>query len=819
MLMPTFSPSLSASNESSSTEEPSAAAPWPAVLIKRDGTSQPFNLESLRRALRRAAEGAADLEDPSVGGSPGLVEARLLPLLRDRMRDGMTSSDLQALAIQQCLTLVSAQEPEWVKVAGNLAANDLRKKVALRRGWSTTFQFPRGGVERIAFSEHAARMVKAGLYDAAILRYSDQDLDQAGALCLKDEHDALWDYAGISMMERRYLIQKDGIPWETPQEAYLTLSLLLNVNEPEADRLSRVESTHRSLSRKLLSLATPILRNLRRPAGSLTSCFVLQMPDSRDGIFDAVDKVARISKQGGGVGVDMTPVRAQGSAVNGVPGVSGGVAPWAKILNGTAVAVNQGGARAGAVTVALRVWHADIGEFLELQTENGDQRRKAHDVHPQVVVPDEFMRRVRDLPAKTPNWTTFCPHEVERVLGLNLVDCWGSVFEERYAAVERAAEEGKLRTARRVNAKDLFRNIMKIQIETGHPYLMFIDTWNRANPNQDDGMIPSVNLCVESVSNVKRTNLSEAGWRHDPATGKIVIDADPGLVHCCNLMSLNLAAIQDEEELAAQVREAVRLLDNTIDLTATPLPEAALHNERYRTVGLGVMGWADWLAARRLAYSKPEAVKEAHRVFELIAFHAFSQSVDLAADRGSFGAWELSQLRKGVVLGKTADQLEAASQLPAGSWTNLIERMTAQGCRNSQLLATAPTTSTALVLGATPSLLPPYGRMYLDKNGKQSVPVVPPNLRRGFWYYQEFKHIDQEAVVDMAAAAQQWIDTGISMELLFNLNNPDITPARIYATLIRAWECGCKAVYYVRSIQRGVQDLPGTDSACVACAN
>jgi ribonucleoside-diphosphate reductase alpha chain len=807
------------SSPSDSTTSEVAAPSWPSFLLKRDGSPQEFREEALAKALDRAALSAPDLEDPKQGGRPHCVRDQLLPLLRQRVREGMSSSDLQQLMIQQALTLVSAQEPEWTRVAGNLSANDLRKRVVLTRGWSTTFDLRKSGVQKWSFGQHVREMIARGLYDPKVGEgYTDAELDALGAELLDDQHDLLWDYAGISMMARRYLIQYDGLPWETPQEAYLTLSLLLNINE-RPQRFDKIRATHRSLSLKLLSLATPILRNLRRPNGSLTSCFVLQMPDSRDGIFDALDKVARISKQGGGVGVDMTPVRAQGSAVNGVPGVSGGVAPWAKLLNGTAVAVNQGGARAGAVTVALRAWHADIQEFLELQTENGDQRRKAHDVHPQAVLPDEFLRRVRDQPGKIPNWTIVCPHEVQQVLDINLVDCWGAEFEQRYAAVEAAADKGLLKTARKINAKDLFRVMMKTLLETGHPYLMFIDTWNRMNPNQGDGMIPSVNLCVESVSNVKRTTLSDAGWKYDPATGKISVDADPGLVHCCNLMSLNLAAIEDEQELGRQVREAVRLLDNTIDLTVTPLPEAMLHNNRYRTVGLGVMGWADWLASRHIDYAAAAGVAEAHRVFELIAYHAFSESVELAAARGSFGAWEVSQLHKGLILGKTAQELESVTKMPAGSWTTLMARMQQVGCRNSQLLATAPTTSTALVLGATPSLLPPYGRVYLDKNGKQTVPVVPPHLRKGFWYYKEFKHIPQEAVVSMAAAAQQWIDTGISMELLFNLNDPTVTPARIYQNLMQAWEQGCKAVYYVRSIQKGSEDLQGVEAACVACAN
>ncbi|MEC4853566.1 MAG: ribonucleoside-diphosphate reductase subunit alpha, partial [Jaaginema sp. PMC 1079.18] len=533
---------------------------------------------------------------------------------------------------------------------------------------------------------------------------------------------------------------------------------------------------------------------------------IIAMADNLESIYDEITNTARISKNGGGVGVNVSRIRATGSWVMGKPNASGGVIPWVKLLNDTAIAVNQGGRRAGAVTVGLDIWHLDIPEFLEMQTENGDQRRKAYDVFPQLVVTDEFMRRVRD----EQEWTLFDPYEVRKKFGIELAELWGEEFETAYRFLKTHLDPNpnpqldiknpKLTLYKKVSARELFKHIMRTYIETGMPYLAFKDAINRANPNQHDGYIPGVNLCCESFSNVT-----------------------PGqLAHSCNLDSLNLANIEDAElpELCAL---AVRLLDNTLEITSPPFPESAAHNNRYRTIGVGAMGLADWLAKNRLSY---EHLSEINSLFEDISYYCTYASMELAQERGAYAAFEGSEWSKGHLAGAKPVEWFIENADDPIRWMNLSKAIIQWGIRNSHILAIAPNTSSSLVQGCTASILPVYSRFFYDKWAKGTVPIAPPFIDNCFWFYKENKTLPQDIVVNAVAAIQQWIDTGISMELVFNLNTgvyfPD-EPERslkakdIFNTLMLAWEQGCKAIYYVRTVQK--DDYKDATEGCVACAN
>lgn len=768
---------------------------------KRDGSDEQFDISKIRYVLEIASQGL------------GVDTLKLESKIQIRFSEGIQTRDIQANLVEVALSLTSATEPDWKIVAARLYLMDFRKELYLRRRYNA------GGQN---YYRHVKTLTRKNLYDPLVLNtYSDVELKAAGKW-MDESYDDGFDYAGANMMVARYLVSEGGKPSESIQEAFLTLALSIASKANPQRRMAFAKELYEAFAQRKISLATPFLRNLRRPNGSLTSCFVLQMDDSRDSIFYVIDQIARISKNGGGVGVDITPVRARGSSINGIPGVSGGIAPWIKIGNDTAVAVNQEGVRSGAVTFALRVWHADILEFLELQTENGDQRRKAYDIYPQVVIPDLFMKRAEEKGT----WTLCCPFEVQKVLGINLVDTWGEEFERRYAKVEKAAQEGKLKVTKTIQAAPLLHQMMKTQVETGLPYIMFIDTWNRMNPNQHDGMIPSVNLCVESVSNVVRTsqlpktyNVVDPSAKHKEITQSYIA----GYAHCCNLSSLNLAEIKTVEELIYYTTLATQALDYSIDLTSPPIPEAKFHNDRYRTVGLGVLGWADWLAIRGLNYRSPRAREEATRVFELIAYHSFKASHELAKELGSFEAFEYSVVKVNErLLGKTADELGKDGFLGKEAWQTLIHDINNNGgLRNSQLLAIAPTTSTALVQGASPSILPTYGHLYYDKNGRQTVPLTPPHLAKvnPLLDYPEYRNIEPTAIIQMTAEIQKWVDTGISMEFILNLNLPDINAGTFLKAIFEAWKSGCKSIYYVRSIQKGIQDLKGVESVCVSCAN
>lgn len=529
------------------------------------------------------------------------------------------------------------------------------------------------------------------------------------------------------------------------------------------------------------------------------------MDDSRDSIFYVIDQISAISKFGGGVGCNLSRVRCKGARIKGVKNASGGVIPWIRIINDTAVAVNQQGKRKGAVTVSLDIWHLDIEDFLELRTENGDQRMKAYDVFPQVVIPDAFMKRM----LAGEDWLLVDPSEIKRIYHKELGALWGQEFDALYAQIYADAKAGKLELFKFVNAKEMMKKIMRSQIETGMPYIAFKDTLNRYNPNKHDGLIVGTNLCTESHSNVRPTVLADKKI----VDGKIISEATEGLIHVCNLISVNLANIADDAELQKVCRASVRLLDNAIDLTDVPVLEGALHNQRYRTIGVGAMGLADWLAKRDITYMKSaQAVDE---LFEKFAAYCTQASIDLAAEKGRYGAYEGSDWSKGIILGHDRAWFEANAKLQK-EWAAIFEGLAKYGIRNSQITAVAPNTSSSLLQGCTASVLPIYSKFFVETHGKGSVPNCPPFIKEKFWMYQENRNIPQTTVIDVLSHVSKWIDTGVSIELVYNLNM-DVRAKDIYATIVSAWQKDIKTLYYTRTIQK--DGSSATKEECVSCAN
>ncbi len=429
-----------------------------------------------------------------------------------------------------------------------------------------------------------------------------------------------------------------------------------------------------------------------------------------------------------------------------------------------------------------------------MQTENGDVRRKAYDVFPQVIVSDLFMKSVEE----NKEWYLLCPYEVEQAIGLEdkFASLWGKDFEESYKFIIHLIKQG-FYTGRYkvVNAKDLFKHIMKTQIETGLPYIIFKDQINRMNPNKHDGYIPQANLCVESYSNVTPDQLT----------------------HTCNLVSLNLANIEDDElEYISSL--AVVILDNTIDITETPIKQSNDHNNRYRTIGIGAMGLADWLAKKELRYTDTEEISD---LFENIAYYTTYQSCELAKERGAYPAFPNSEWSRGNMLGGRSLVWFKENSKRYVDWCLLSDEIMRYGIRNSHIMAIAPNTSSSLLQGCTASILPIYSKFYYDKSSKGSVPIAPPFIKDKKWFYRENKTLDQNIVVNAVAAIQPWVDTGISMELLFNLNanvygeGKTFTAKDMYEVLMNAWKKGLKTVYYIRSVQK---DNFG-QSDCSMCTN
>lgn len=894
-------------------------------VTQRDGRKTDLDISKIRNVVEWACDG--------LDVNPIALEAGLTA----QLKDGITSKEIQGNLINCALTMCSPEEPDWRYVAGRLHIWGLWKDTRISRefgGYSSDMVFTKH--DHTDYKKYVKWQVDRGVYDKRITDiYDEDDLTIAGDY-IYPLYDKDFDYAGASMLSSRYLL-----PGELPQEAFLACALLLaSVEKPES-RLNFAHELYLAIAQRKISLATPILANLRVPNGSLSSCFIVAMDDNLESIYREITNTARISKNGGGVGVNVSRIRATGGDVMGRANASGGVIPWIKLLNDTAIAVNQGGRRAGAVTVALDVWHLDVPEFLEMQTENGDQRRKAYDVFPQLVIPDLFMEMVKS----NGNWVLLCPHEVKQVFGYDLPSLWGDDFVKAYLDITSSIQ--KLKMTKTVKAKDLCKEIMRCQIETGMPYLAFKDTINEANPNKHDGTIPSVNLCVagetkiltdrgefpirnlageyatiwngyewsevfiRKTSNraklitvvVKRMGIEGCWEPHyltctldhkwhvirndkefivptsellledksisygipDPVTllkwstyfevVKIMDDErydstycfnEPkrhlgvfnGILtgqctesfsnvtvdktsHCCNLVSLNLANIK-EYEMAEMCYIAVRLLDNTIDLTTPPIENAKNHNNRYRTIGVGAMGLADWLAKQKLNYSN---LKEISELFESIAYSCTYASMLLSKERGFYQAFNGSEWHKGKILGSKPIEFFINNSATPHLWQELADDIQRHGIRNSHITAIAPNTASSLIQGCTASVLPVYSRFFYDKNGKGSTPIAPPFIKDSFWYYQENKTLDQKIVVKAVAEMQKWIDTGISMELLFNLNegiyfpdepNRSLTAKDIFDTLFMAWEMGCKTVYYVRTVQK---DSFKESSDCVSCAN
>lgn len=716
-------------------------------IINRKGEIESLDFSQIKNVISIAFE--------------GITEINKLELEAEFTRKNYR--ELKTKEIQKELVRIAVRKihdhPQWDIVASRLLLWDIYKDYEVNRNRKPYSDYYQDVVDLVGENHYLA-----SIFDI----YSKTELQEAGKW-IKQSYERFLPYSSVLLMQQRYMVSAN----ELPQNVYLTCALLLAQNE--ADRLSVAKQIYEAIANRYISLATPILANLRTVRSqSLTSCFIATIEDTIESIFDNLKNISLISKNGGGVGINISKIRANGSDLMGKPNQSNGIMPWVRIVNDTAVAVNQGGKRKGAVTVALDVWHADIEKFLECQLEEGDLRLKAFDMFPQIVIPDEFMRR---LPIDG-DWTIVCPHEVKRKFGYDLPELWGEDFTKAYLDVE--AKKEQLDVVKVIKAKNLVKKAMQTQHETGLPYIAFKDTINRANPNKHDGYIPSVNLCVESFSNVKADST----------------------IHCCNLVSLNLARINTRSESIENITAlAVRILDNTIDITLPPVSEAKEHNNRYRTIGIGCMGLADWLAKNNLRYENTQEIGD---LIEKIAYYTVQASLNLAKQRGAYPMFEGSDWSKGIYNGYTKESLEAKGKY---KWIELLSEIQQHGIRNSHLLAIAPNTSSSLIQGCTASILPIFDKQFLDHAGKRAIPITPPYP---IAQYQLNRKTKQNVIINAVSAMQQWIDTGISMELIFDMNpnaygrGETLKTKDIYDNILLAHRLNIKTIYYIRKAQKSL---------------
>jgi ribonucleoside-diphosphate reductase alpha chain len=786
-------------------------------VVKRSGELVPFQIDKIRSMIDWALKGTE------------LSSLKLESNMEMVFKAKMTSKEIQQSLVNAALRLTSLEEPEWSNVAAKLKVISLYKDASQARDY-TKFGYDN-------YTRFLKQAWKLNVYDTLLKeKYTEEELKTAGKF-INPEYDYLFDFAGINALTYKYLMQHDNKVFELPQEAFLSISLYIEQNQPKEVRLEKVLDTYTKIATRKISLATPILLNLRKPNGNLSSCFITAMDDDLLSIYYVLEQAARISQNGGGVGINISRVRSQNASIQGVKNASGGVIPWVRLINDTAVGVNQLGKRPGAMTISLDIWHRDIENFLETQTENGDLKMKANDIHPQIVIGDEFMKRVES----DDYWYMFDPHEIKSKFEKDMVLLWGDDFSKFYNKLVKTIEDefeksdvslkklagrefiekwesivtdknkAKLPAlVKRMKAKDLIKHIMKVWIETGRPYISFKDTINRYNPNKDSGLILGGNLCMESFSNTSPSIVHKD--KFNPETGQIVRSITPGDLHTCNLCSVNMAFTEDEE-LEDVCATSVRILDNLIDFTTAPIQEGMLHNDKYRTIGVGFMGYADYTVKKGMTYSNSAAL--ADEVFENIGYYCTKASMELAKERGSFKSFDQSEYKKGNILGKNKAWFKANVKNPE-RWLKLIDDVLEFGIRNSQITAIAPNSSTSLLQGCTASILPIFGKFYMD-NGKTTVPITPPFIKNGMWLYQENKNIDQRRVIEVTSKIQKWIDTGISMELVLNPNLPFVNAKYIYDLFMDAWKKECKTIYYVRVIQKGMNDKDSEED-CASCA-
>ncbi len=756
-------------------------------VIKRDGKKVAFDVIKIKKVISWACMG--------IDVNPLELESQV----HLKIQNNISTDAIQETLITTALSMTNVDDLKnlkWRYVAARFLLLNLYKEAKRTRKYDT---FGYG-----SYYVFLKKAVKYGLYDKKILEeYSKEELKEMGRE-RNMWYDFDYDYAGMNLLRTRYLMKYNGTTFELPQDMYLSISLLLALPEKKKDRLSVAKKIYHAIASRKISLATPIVLNLRRPNGNLASCFITSMDDSLDSIYYTLDQLGQISKNAGGVGVNISRIRSHGSSIKHIKGASGGVLPWIKLINDTAVAVNQLGSRAGAITVALDIWHRDIESFLDMQTENGDQRKKSYDIFPQVVMPDLFLKRVEE----DGEWTLVDPHEIRKKYNIELAELYGDEFEKFYEKIEK---DDSLELKTTISAKKLMKTFLKVIVETGMPYVYFKDTANRTNPNKHCGMIGNANLCTESFSNFKPTKLEPKKLSKDK--NKIVQEMISGEVHTCNLVSLNLALIDDDETLEKMTNLSVRILDNTIDVSSSPIPEASKHNDEYRILGIGALGLADWLVKKGLTYqNSAEVVGD---LFEKIAIYGTKHSALLAEKRGAYPKFKGSDWERGIFYGKSLKELKEKSKYYE-DWKEIKLLIDKFGIRNGGLFAIAPNTSSSLLVGSSASVLPIYKKFFIDKASNGAVPVAPPYLDDNtFWTYIENQNIDQNRVIEVIAAIQEWIDQGISMEIILNLKE-GVKAKEIYDLYMNAWKKGCKTVYYARSITKTAESKK---DECISCAN
>jgi len=757
-----------------------------------DGSTRPLDVERLRRLVAEAC-----------GGLDEVVPDAILQDTCRNLFEGVRERDVSQALVMSARALIE-KEPNYSEVAARLLLDILRREALGFLGLDTRVDTQAEMARR--YPEYFAAYVKrAGELELLDKRLGQYDLARIGA-ALKPERDLQFTYLGLQTLYDRYFIHSHGTRFELPQAFFMRVAMGLAINE--IDREQRAIEFYELLSSFDFMSSTPTLFNSGTLRPQLSSCYLTTVADDLDGIYSAIKDNALLSKYAGGLGNDWTRVRGMGAHIKGTNGRSQGVVPFLKVANDTAVAVNQGGKRKGAVCAYLETWHVDIEEFLDLRKNTGDDRRRTHDMNTANWIPDLFMRRV----AEDGDWTLFSPDEVPE-----LHDLHGKAFEEAYVRYEDKARRGELRVSKALKAVTLWRKMLQMLFETGHPWLAFKDPCNTRYTNQHVGVVHSSNLCTEITLH---TNDSE--------------------IAVCNLGSVNLAAHVtdhglDMAKLERTVATAMRMLDNVIDYNYYTVPQARRSNLRHRPVGLGIMGFQDALYRLHLPYVSAEAVEFADRSMEAVSYFAIKASTDLAVERGRYASFDGSLWSRGIL---PHDSVKLLEEQRGGylqvddsitlDWDWLRTRVQTVGMRNSNTMAIAPTATISNICGVSQSIEPTYQNLFVKSNLSGEFTVVNPYLvrdlkARGLWdavmvndlkyfdgsvqpvdripadlkqLYATAFEIDPRWLIEAASRRQKWIDQAQSLNLYMSEPNGK----KLDNLYKLAWVRGLKTTYYLRSL-------------------
>ncbi len=763
-----------------------APAKAPELHVSDRGQRVPLDLDALKALIESACQGLG----VDVQAEPILAETRR------NLYDGVPIDEVYKAAILAARTLIE-KDPGYSRATARLLLHTIRREIL---GSDTSqAQMQQAYVEY--FPQFIKKGIGAELLDDKLAQY---DLARLGA-ALKADRDLQFDYLGLQTLYDRYFLHVDEVRIEMPQAFFMRVAMGLALGE--IDREARAIEFYDVLSSFDFMSSTPTLFNSGTRRSQLSSCYLTTVADDLDGIYEALKENALLSKFAGGLGNDWTRVRALGSYIKGTNGKSQGVVPFLKVVNDTAVAVNQGGKRKGAVCAYLESWHLDIEEFLELRKNTGDDRRRTHDMNTANWIPDLFMRRV----IEGGQWTLFSPSTCP-----DLHDTFGKAFEEAYTAYEAKVDRGEIKLYKRMPATDLWRKMLSMLFETGHPWITFKDACNVRSPQQHVGVVHSSNLCTEITLNTSDSEIA-----------------------VCNLGSVNLAqhlkdGAIDQVKLKKTVSTAMRMLDNVIDINYYAVKKARDSNLRHRPVGLGVMGFQDCLYQLRLPYASTSAVEFADRSMEAVCFHAYWASTELAEERGRYSSYRGSLWDRGILPQDSLDLLADArggyvdvDRSSTLDWASLRQRVAAHGMRNSNCVAIAPTATISNIIGVDASIEPSFGNLSVKSNLSGEFTVINEYLVRdlkklGLWddvMVMDLKHfdgslrpidrvpeelkqvyatafeVDASWLVEAASRRQKWIDQAQSL----NIYMAGASGKKLDETYKLAWTRGLKTTYYLRT--------------------